>query len=195
MITTPQEYYSKLHLLKNTHKPSIAVLMPNDEKIYNIDLSSRKVETPNYLSIEKDHFAETIYFLVDRYYDSIDLSETSCIVQFVNAKKESHIYAVPFYDITTFDGKILFPWCIDGAATAAAGNISYSFKFYDTFKDDDGKVLFNFNLNTAPSQSKILRGLDVDKNKEEYEGLASQIETALNDLDIASRTGLEWIKL
>ena len=80
MITTPQDYNSKLHLIKNTNKPSIAVLLPSDEKIYNINLSERKIEAPEYLSIEKDHYAETIYFLVDRYYDNVDLVETTCIV-------------------------------------------------------------------------------------------------------------------
>lgn len=193
MITTPQEYYSKLYLIQDTNKPSIAVLMPSDEKIYNIDLSTRSVETPRYLSIEKDHFAETIYFLMDRYYDGVDLSNTTGIVQYINAKKESHIYAIPFYDIVTFEGKILFPWCIDGAATKKAGDIKYSFKFYNTFKDKDDNVLFSFNLNTIPSTSKILTGLDVDKEKEEYKGLASQIEKALEDFDIANSQDIEWL--
>ena len=65
---------------------------------------------------------------MDRYYDGVDLSNTTGIVQYINAKKESHIYAIPFYDIVTFEGKILFPWCIDGAATKKAGDIKYSFK-------------------------------------------------------------------
>jgi hypothetical protein len=109
MITTPQEYYSKLYLIQDTNKPSVAILAPSDEKIYNIDLSTRKIESPDFLSIKKDHMAETIYFTVDRYYDNIDLLETTCVVQYINADKEARIYAVPFYDITTFEGKILFP--------------------------------------------------------------------------------------
>lgn len=60
MITTPQDYNSKLHLINNANKPSVAVLLPSDEKIYNINLSERKIEAPEYLSIEKDHYAETI---------------------------------------------------------------------------------------------------------------------------------------
>ncbi len=182
MITTPQEYNEKLHLIQNSENSKIAILCPSDEKIYKIDLNSRSIESPEFLSVAKDHFAETIYFEMDRFYDHVDLSTTTAIVQFENAKKEPHLYAIPFLDITTKPGKIIFPWCIDGAATALAGNVKYSFKFYHTFKDEQGNVLFDLDLNTKPANGKILVGLDVDKNTEEYKGLASQIEAKLAEL-------------
>ena len=193
MITTPQDYNSKLHLIQDTNKPTVAVLLPSDEKIYNIDLSERKIEAPAYLSIEKDHYAETIYFLVDRYYDNIDLTETTCIVQYINAKNESRIYAVPFYDITTFPGKILFPWCIDSEVTKVAGNVKFSMKFYNTFKNEDDEVLFSFNLNTLFAFSKVLNGLDVAKEDETYSYVASEIEKALARIDVATKLDIEWI--
>lgn len=191
MITTPQDYNSKLHLIQDTNKPTVAVLLPSDEKIYNIDLSERKIEAPAYLSIEKDHYAETIYFLVDRYYDNIDLTETTCIVQYINAKNESRIYAVPFYDITTFPGKILFPWCIDSEVTKVAGNVKFSMKFYNTFKNEDDEVLFSFNLNTLFAFSKVLNGLDVAKEDETYSYVASEIEKALARIDVATKLDIE----
>lgn len=191
MITTPQDYYSKLHLIQDTNKPSIAILLPSDEKIYNIDLNTRTIEAPQYLSVEKDHMAETIYFLVDRYFDHIDLSTTTCIIQYVNAKREPRIYAVPFMDITTFEGKILFPWCIEGEATKAAGNIQYSIKFYNTFKDAQGNILFDFNLNTTIASSKIRSGLDVSKQDPNYDYIASEIENALARIDMLGKTDIE----
>lgn len=195
MITTPQEYYAKLHLIQDTNKPSIAVLAPNTEKIYNIDLNTRKIDSPEFLSIEKDHMAETIYFMVDRVYDSIDLAETTCIIQYINAKKEARIYAVPFYDITTINGKIIIPWCIEGEATKASGTVKYSFKFYSTFKDKEDQILFDFNLNTLPANSKVLSGLDVAKDDETYDYIASEIESALARVDVATKLDIEWIHL
>lgn len=195
MITTPQEYYAKLHLIQDTNKPSIAVLAPNTEKIYNIDLNTRKIDSPEFLSIEKDHMAETIYFMVDRVYDSIDLAETTCIIQYINAKKEARIYAVPFYDITTINGKIIIPWCIEGEATKASGTVKYSFKFYSTFKDEEDQILFDFNLNTLPANSKVLSGLDVAKDDETYDYIASEIESALARVDVATKLDIEWIHL
>lgn len=191
MITTPQDYYSKLHLIQDTNKPVVATLLPSDEKIYNIDLNTRKIETPSYLSIEKDHYAETIYFLVDRYFDNIDLSTTTCVVQYVNALGEPRMYAVPFMDIQTFEGKILFPWCIEGEATKAAGTIQYAVKFYHTFKDEEDNILFDFNLNTVTARSKILSGLDTIKNNGDYDYIASEIEKALSRIDLLSKQEIE----
>lgn len=191
MITTPQDYYSKLYLIQDTNKPVIATLLPSDENIYNVNLNTRKIEAPRYLSVAKDHLAETIYFLVDRYYDNIDLSETTCVVQYINAKNEERLYAVPFMDITTFEGKILFPWCIEGEATKQAGNIRYSLKFYHTFKDENDKILFDFNLNTLVADSKILAGLDVAKQNPDYDYVASEIENALSRIDLLSKTDIE----
>ena len=194
MITTPQEYYNKLHLIQDTNKPQIAVLTPNEEKMYYIDLNERKIESPQYLSVMKDHYAETIYFVMDRFYDNIDLAETTCIVQYINAKNEPRIYAVPFYDITTMEDekKIIFPWCIEGEATKAAGNIQYSFKFYNIYKDPiSGESLFTFNLNTQIARSKILTGLDVNKDNTNYDRIASEIEAALERVALLGKIDIE----
>jgi hypothetical protein len=49
--------------------------------------------------VQKDHNAETLYFILDRYYDNVDLATMSCIVQYQNASKDKassgYIYAVP----------------------------------------------------------------------------------------------------
>ena len=77
---------------------------------------------------------------------------------------------MPFYDITTCadEGKMIFPWCIDGVATEAAGQIQYSIRFYITEEVAEGKFKFLYNLNTIPTISKILHGmkfnLQVDEN-------------------------------
>lgn len=198
MITTPQDYYSKLHLIENAEQAKIAVLLPSDEKVYKVDLNTREIEAPEFLSIAKDHYAETIYFEMDRFFDHIDLSTATGIVQFENANKELHIYKIPIIDITTKPGKIIFPWCIDGAATVAAGAVKYSFKFYNVTKspnvDEEGNFLeaeFEYSLNTKIATSKVLNGLDVDKNQEEYQGLASALEVELARLESLSRNGLE----
>jgi hypothetical protein len=64
----------------------------------------------------EDHSSEIIYFKIDRFYDYMDLSTTACLIEYVNAKKETGLYAVPFYDIMSFqnEDKMLIPWCING---------------------------------------------------------------------------------
>jgi hypothetical protein len=38
------------------------------------------VEAPPVLGVKKDHYAETLYFSVDRYYDNMDLASTTCLI-------------------------------------------------------------------------------------------------------------------
>lgn len=163
MITTPRDYYNLYHRIQSENAPSLAVLLPTDEKIYNVDLNARTVEAPEYLSVEKDHRAETIYFKVNRFYDFFDLTQAVCVIQYVNALGESRAYVVPYYDIDTFseDDMILFPWVIDGEATKAGGEIEYSIKFYKL--TDTGKY-YLYNLSTMPVKSKILYGMSVGED-------------------------------
>lgn len=175
MITSAEEYLSKLHLVNSVNTPTIAMLLPSTETIYEIDLQTRSVTAPEFLSVATDHYAETIYFKCDRYFDNMDLTDTVCLVQYQNknANDGGHFYAVPFYDTAFYQkpgtsaedrGKILIPWCISGDATAAAGPISFAFHFYKL--SGQGEEII-YRLNTTPTQSKILHGIDLDVTEEE----------------------------
>ena len=158
MLTLDKEYYSLYHRIQSQNPPGLAILVPGNEKIYSIDLNTRTIESPEYLSLEKDHEAEIIYFLVDRFYDSYDLSQAVCVVEFINAKGEPRTYPIPYYDIYTFkkDNKMLVPWVIDQEVTKLSGNVSYAFRFYKL--TDSGKF-FIYNLSTLPATSKILSNI------------------------------------
>lgn len=150
--------------------PDYAVLVPSDEKIYNIDLNSRTITAPEFIGVSKDHRAETIYFKVPRYYDNMDLSQTTCVVQYINAKKERRIFAVPFVDITTFKSsdEMVFPWVIDRGAARTEGTVTFSIKFYligegGVQKDgaDENSPAYIYELNTLPTTTKVLTGMTV----------------------------------
>lgn len=186
MITTPKDYYSLYHRIQSENAPSIAVLLPTDERIYKIDLNARTVEAPEYLSVEKDHRAETIYFTVNRFYDFFDLTQAVCVINYINALGEVRTYPVPFYDVETFseDDLILFPWVIDGDATKAAGEIVYSIKFYKL--TDSGKS-YMYNVNTLPTTSKILHGLgkeeDIDAETDYLATLKDEIFQRIENIE------------
>lgn len=81
MISTAEEYFANLFKIKGSYNiPSLAVLLPRSENIYNIDLNSRTVEAPEFLSVLDDHASETIYFTVDRFFDNMDMSTTACVI-------------------------------------------------------------------------------------------------------------------
>ena len=168
MITSAQEYFSRLQDIRNENLHKEVLQIPSDELIYAVDLNSRTIDTPVYLSTETDHTAETIFFIVDRYYETYDLAQSTCIVEYINAKNEPGIYLVPIYDLETYaaDGKMLIPWVIQGGATKAAGTIKYAIRFYHLHKverpegtETGTEYAYDYIINTQVAQSKILKGM------------------------------------
>lgn len=194
MIISTEDYYKYLAYIQSNNRPTIAIL-PSSEKVYNIDLKTRQIETPEYLSVEHDHKSETVYFKVDRFFDYMDLSQTVCIVQYVTADNKARIYAVPFYDVTSYadEEKMLIPWCIDGGATAVAGTVQYSIRFY---KVDEVGQQFLYNLNTRPTKSKVLYGMDVQDINDDYDlapSVYDEVLAKLNEFSLA--LGSFWEEL
>lgn len=184
--------------------PIQSIILPSDERTYSVNLNTRTIEAPTFLSVAKDHRAETIYFLVDRYYDYKDLSETSCIIEFINAAGEGGFYVVPFYDITSYprymdennvvhQAKMLIPWCIEGDVTKRAGSVQFAIRFYQL---DDANKGFIYNVRTQPTTATVLIGmdesqLDANLNKDVTASLVEQINAKLDNTE----TTVYWTDL
>lgn len=188
MITEKQEYLDLLYKIQDENKPSLAILLPGDERIYNVDLATRTIEAPEYLSVETDHRSEVIYFKVARYYDAIDLSNTVCVIQYINANKEGRVYAVPYYDIDTLSdtNEMLIPWEVDGEATVAAGDVQYAIRFYKLDSRITDKRLV-YNLNTLTASSKVLHGIDINPEELQSSNDKEYIATYLDEILAISR--------
>ena len=163
------------------------VIVPSNTQLYNVDLKTRTIDAPQNLSVKTEHYAETVYFLVDRFYDSMDLAQTNCVVQYVT-KEGAFIYNVPFCDTTTFDSgvtddegnikdpspKMIIPWSVSGLATKSAGTIRYSIRFYlideASVLDEHGdatqpeNAAFSYSLSTMTATSQILDTLSSDRD-------------------------------
>lgn len=202
MVTTPRDYYNLYHRIQSENSPSIAILLPTDEKIYSIDLNSRTVEAPKYLSVSGDHNAEVIYFKVNRFYDFYDLTQAVCVIQYINGANQPRAYVVPYYDIETLNGMhtdekedlILFPWFIDKEVTKAHGKITFSIKFY---KMTEGGSQYLYNLTTLPATSEVLEGIKIDEDliQEEEDHLTSLVDAiyhAIHEAAEVRRTRFFW---
>lgn len=203
MMTERPEYLDLLYKIQDENKPSLAILLPGEEHIYNIDMQTRKIEAPEFLSVETDHRSEVIYFRTGRYFDSIDLTNTIAIVQYVNAAGEGRVYAVPYYDVDTLSdtNEILFPWEIDGEATKVAGDVQYSIRFFVLDSNKVDKKLI-YNLSTLASTSKVLHGIKI--NPEELEAnedasgknyAATYLEQILETAQQIANKDVYWIVL
>lgn len=169
-----------LYKIQQDSSSSVApetIILPTGKVLYEIDLSTRTIHGPETLSVQSDHYAETVYFLIDRYYDNMDLAQTNCVVQYVS-NGESYVYAVPFCDVTTYEGKMIVPWTISASATKTAGTIKYFVKFYlveGITSPETGEVIdaaFTYSLNTLPATSTILKTLPAADFIKEDETLA-----------------------
>lgn len=111
MITSAKEYLSRLQDIRDANLHTETLAIPADEQVYEVDLNKRTVDAPEFLSTETDHIAETVFFKTDRYFETHDLSKSTCIIQYINAKGEGYVYIVPVFDIDTYadEGKILIP--------------------------------------------------------------------------------------
>ena len=179
----------KLFEIQNKNRPQMAA-MPYAKEYVEVDLRSRVIGDRPILSAAKDHKAESVYFITDRYWDYMDLSTTTCIIQYktypVDPEKQgvTGLYAVPYYDIyshkatpgTTEKDRMVIPWCIDGRVTQDEADVEYAIRFFRV--DTEGRKLV-YNLNTTTSTGKVLYGLDV-----RTDGLEDASELAGNfDID------------
>jgi len=207
MITTPEEYIKYLWGIESkdeegnvinpyNNKPILSIILPSDERTFDVDLSKREISVPTFLSVSKDHRAETVYFLVDRYYEYKDLAQTSCMIEYINAAGEGGFYPVPFYDISSYpryfdenevahEAKMLIPWCIEGDVTKAAGAVQFVLRFYEL---DDANEKFIYNIRTKVATGQVLNGLDestIDAsiNNDFMSNIAQQINAKLDSVE------------
>ena len=114
------------------------------------------------MGVLRDHNSSVCYFVVDRFYDYMDLSTLPCVIHYVTSDGEPHIYPVKFYDIDTLSDyrKMIIPWNVDKIVTQYTGDLLFSFRFFKVQQVDDFNTKLIYNLNTLEAKTTILPGLN-----------------------------------
>lgn len=166
MITTAEEF--KQALLDIQQGTTVVhTTLPATEPRVPINLDTRTITIPDefkFLATKKETKAETIYFVCDRYFDDVDLSTKTCVVQWVNTDGSTTnrgLYPVAELDVDSVDGKIVFGWQIQSESTQIPGKIEFAISFYKIGEDELGENVFKYNLTTLATSSLILDTLDV----------------------------------
>lgn len=167
MITTAEEYkQALLDIQKGV--TVVRTTLPSTEPRIPIDLDTRQISIPDefkFLATKKETKAETIYFVCDRYFDDIDLSTKTCVVQWVNTDDKitnRGLYPVTEIDTNSVDGKIVFGWTIQSESTQIAGRIEFAITFYEINEDKTiDQSVFEYNLTTLATSSLVLDTLDI----------------------------------
>lgn len=158
---------------KGQRFPQLVHLLPENDQIFDIDLDSRTINIPQFLSVQYDHNAEIIYFRCPRYFDNMDLAMTVCIIEYINADGQSGLYWVPYYNVDVYKDDdesltplMLIPWSIQGLVTASSGVVTFTVRFYQL---DAERRDFLFNMSMQPAQGEVLHGINLsDKDLEKF---------------------------
>lgn len=162
-------------------------MLPIDEPLFEINADTREITIPNEfakgISVQGDEVAETVYFSIDRYYDTTDFYDDYIIpvVQWKYAKDTGtnayHLSAtngkIVMEDLSSKTGgtiKVVFGWPITSDVTERAENIQFSVRFY-TIVDDAGNLItemdkysegtLEYSFSTLNAITKISPSLDV----------------------------------
>ncbi len=157
----------------------------------DINLNKREIILPEeyktFLSVQKDSFADTIYFKVPRFYDDVDLARTTIIIEYVTPAdtkngipSKARIYPAILQDWTSYPGYILFGWSLGREATQVVGPLKFAVRFY---RVDPEQHIFTYSLNTLPATGNIVEGIGSNINtSENYDYSAEVIDVLMQQI-------------
>lgn len=167
-ISTLDEYFQHLHEI-SLKDPSL-IILPLDEEKFFIDGNSRKITVPqaftkNGVGVQGDHYAEYIYFEIDRYFENIDFGSPSitAVVEFIDANQQKHFTKAWIKYTDEKSSKVLIGWPITQDVTSKAGSIKFSVRLFElegnsykrSFGTLIGQLVVNPSLDFAISKAEI----------------------------------------
>lgn len=169
-ISTLDEYFQHLHEI-SLKDPSL-IILPLDEEKFFIDGNSRKITVPqaftkNGAGVQGDHYAEYIYFEINRYFENIDFGSPSitAVVEFVDANQQKHFTKAWIKYTNEKSSKVTIGWPITQDVTSKAGIIKFSVRLFELDADGNsykrsfgtliGQLVVNPSLDFAISKAEI----------------------------------------
>lgn len=168
VISTLDEYFQHLHEI-SLKDPSL-IILPLDEEKFFIDGNSRKITVPqaftkNGVGVQGDHYAEYIYFEIDRYFENIDFGSPSitAVVEFIDANQQKHFTKAWIKYTDEKSSKVTIGWPITQDVTSKAGFIKFSVRLFElegnsykrSFGTLIGQLVVNPSLDFAISKAEI----------------------------------------
>lgn len=167
-ISTLDGYFQ--HLNEISQKDPSLIILPLDEEKFFIDGNSRKIAIPqaftkNGVGVQGDHYAEYIYFEIDRYFENIDFGSPSitAVVEFVDANQQKHFTKAWIKYTDEKSSKVTIGWPITQDVTSKAGSIKFSVRLFElegnsykrSFGTLIGQLVVNPSLDFAISKAEI----------------------------------------
>lgn len=155
-INSLDEYFSYLEELTvgesadgdSSNKYHLFKILPLNEPTFDIDANTRDITVPdvfkkNGVGVQGDQLAETLFFTIDRYFETIDLyrDDIQGIIQWETAAKgkqfETGYSPIAFKDVTIVKDKMVFGWFLNNIITSNPGSVKFSVRFFSTIEETD----------------------------------------------------------
>lgn len=179
-------------------------MLPIEEPLFEINANTRNITIPdefkNGISVQGDEIAETIFFSIDRYFDTTDFYSDYIVpvVQWKYAdEKDYHLSAttgkVVIEDKNSKTGgtiKVVFGWPVSSEVTERATNIQFGVRFY-TIVNEAGELITNpadyadgtleYSFSTLNALTRINPSLEIKLDS--------------GDFDYVNKTDLIWKRM
>lgn len=185
-IETLNSYFSNIEeILSEVRSYPRLIRLPLQEHFFEINANTREIKIPSEFQtgagVAGDTKAETIFFMIDRYFDHMDLANQNIAIEFVRADKKTLGYAPAiFVDEKSVTDKLIFGWCLDENVAETYGKVTFSVRFYTI---DTAANKLTYSLSTKPATITI--------NKSIYSDLQSASADVLVDLSLLDSQDLE----
>lgn len=137
-------------------------ILPLDEPFFEIDANSRTISIPKNFSVQVqgDESAETIYFKIARYFDTVDLYNQTVVIRY-ELPDGTKVEAEPWITIIEEkSGDVVFGWALSKMATSQVGNLKFAIQFYSLNEKNEKSYIFN----TLSTEIPIKRSLQIDQD-------------------------------
>ena len=158
----PSEYHAidengKYVALTNPKKGQLVpvdyeyIMLPLDEPVLEINANTREILIPNDFrksaGVAGDHYAETLIFSIDRFYDYVDLyrKDMQIYIQWSDNAGIDHATPVKMIRYDEKKQKILFGWPLSSEVTSAARTLNFSVRF---FLKNENDIIYSLNTRT-----------------------------------------------
>lgn len=158
-INSLEEYFSILEVLASINTNFQIMPLYADEEPFKIEANERKIKIPsnkNVYAVKGDHYAETIFFKIPRYFDTMDFNDTEIYIQWKINGVEGNTKAYR-RDITTSNEELIFGWVLNNKITSQTGKLEFSVRFV---KINEGKIKYSYS--TLPETIQIQTTLEHD---------------------------------
>lgn len=133
--------------------------VPEDGVCFPINWNQREIQIPSGSApvlVTGDHNANIVYFEMDRFFNIVDLSEMSCVVEYINPEGQVRISPILQYDTSTPE-VLRIGWVVNHEMVSGnMGTVQFAIRFY---RINAGTREFEYNMSTMPAQFTVLKGI------------------------------------